>query len=298
MTRGQTYPELDPTRLAVIENIARAVEDGDLFRKVELHDPAPTAEDVKRVIIPFDCLRNKPLNRLRAGAATAIANGAARKMRDSVKIEGAENLASLEGGFIMTSNHYNPMDSLPPRLAVLADEKRRGLHIVVQESNVFMTGFFGFLMRNCNTLPVSKNLAYMARNLKPAIGTLLERGEAVLIYPEAEMWFNYKKPREYMDGAYYYAVEFDKPILPAFTTFRPLEGYGKDGLHPLEYTFHIMPPIHPDTSLAKRERREKMRAADAAAKRECYLRVYGSLPEGGFLPERDIAGFPMGALVN
>ena len=298
MTHSHIYPEIDKGRLAVIENIARAVEDGDLFRKVEIGDPAPTDEDIKRVVVPFDNLRKNPVKRMLAWVATRLADSQAKKMADAVKIEGWENLAGLTGGFIMTSNHYNPIDSLPPRLSLLKHGKGRGLHIVVQESNLFMDGFFGFLMKNCNTLPVSRNLGYMSRNLKPSIGTLLDKGEVVLVYPEAEMWFNYKKPREYMDGAYYYAVEFDKPILPCFTTFEANEEYGDDGLHTLKYTFHIMPPIYPDATLPKRERRQKMKDADAAAKRECYLRAYGKEPEADFRPERDIAGFPSGAIVN
>ena len=282
-------PPLDEGRMAVIGNISRAVADGDLFRKVELGDPRPTEEDIRRVILPFDNLRRRMGARLRAAIARLIANVAARKMAGRVELVGLENLAAVKGGVIMTSNHYAPVDSLPPRLAVLRSGRRR-MNVVVQEGNIFMTGFFGFLMRNANTLPVSKNLSYMARNLKPAIGELLARGELILIYPEAEMWFNYKKPREYMDGAYYYAVEFDKPIIPCFTTFREGEGYDKGGVRNLIYTLHLMPPIYPDATLDKRARRDKMREADRAAKLAAYERAYGYPPPDGFDPSRDIAG--------
>lgn len=282
-------PPIDEGRMAVIENISRAVADGDPFRKVELGDPHPTDEDIRRVILPFDNLRRRMGARLRAAIARLIANTAARKMADRVELVGLENLTAVKGGVIMTSNHYAPVDSLPPRLAVLRSGRRR-MNIVVQEGNIFMTGFFGFLMRNASTLPVSKSLSYMARNLKPAIGELLTRGELILIYPEAEMWFNYKKPREYMDGAYYYAVEFDKPIVPCFTTFREGEGYDGSGVRNLIYTLHIMPPIYPDATLDKRARRDKMRDADRAAKLAAYERAYGYPPPADFDPRRDIAG--------
>lgn len=287
---------IDEGRLIVVENIARAVEEGDPFRKVEIGDPHPTDEDIKRVIVPFDNLRRRPMNRIRARVATAIANREARKLSPAVEIVGLENLAGISGGAILTSNHYNPIDSLPPRLAVLSACKKKRLNIVVQESNIFMDGFFGFLMKNCYTLPVSKNLGYMARNLKPAIGKLLARGELVLIYPEAEMWFNYKTPRALMDGAYYYATEFSVPIVPCFTTFTPMDERDGQGIHRLKYTFHIMPPLYPDASLDKRAARESLRAADLAAKRECYTAAYGILPPTDFSPERDIAGFPVGEL--
>lgn len=287
--RGSDRPPVDEGRLAVVGNIARAVKDGDPFRKVELGDPRPTDEDIRRVILPFDNLRRRPCARLRAAIARLIANTAARKMAGRVVIEGLENLAAVKGGVIMTSNHYAPVDSLPPRLAALRSGRKR-MHIVVQESNIFMRGFFGFLMRNASTLPVSRSLGYMARNLKPAIGELLARGDLILIYPEAEMWFNYKKPREYMDGAYYFAVEFDRPIVPCFTTFREGEGYDENGVRSLVYTFHIMPPIYPDATLDKRARRDKMRNTDRAAKLAAYERAYGYMPPDGFDPRRDIAG--------
>jgi len=280
---------ISPDRLAVIENIKNAFADGDLFRKVELGDPKPTDEDIKRVILPFDNLRRGLFARTRAKIAVALANNQARKMSPVIRIEGAENLASVTGGAIMTSNHYAPVDSLPPRLALLQAGKKPP-YIVVQESNIFMKGFFGFLMRNCNTLPVSRSLSYMAKNLKPAIAELIRRGETVLIYPEAEMWFNFKRPRDYMDGAYYYAVENGCPIIPCFTTFESTEGTNEQGLHNLIYTLHIMPPIYPDPNLAKRERRQQMKEIDRAAKLAAYTKAYGKAPEGAFDAAKDIAG--------
>ena len=59
-----------------------------------------------------------------------------------------------------------------------------------------LKGFFGFLMKNANTLPVSRSASYMAKNLKPALKKILEREAFVLIYPEQEMWFNYKTHRK------------------------------------------------------------------------------------------------------
>ena len=45
---------------------------------------------------------------------------------------------------------------------------------------------------------------------------IIKEGGLVLIYPEQEMWFNYKKPREFRIGAYHYAAEFGVPIIPCF----------------------------------------------------------------------------------
>lgn len=278
-------------RLAVIGNIAEAIKDGDSFRKVEIGDPKPTQRDIKRKIVPFDNLRKKTINRIKRALARAIANKATLMVNSETEIVGLENLAEVKDGAIITSNHFNPMDCTLTWLLAMCAVRENELNIVVQESNIFMKGFFGFLMRNCNTMPISSNLSYMARNLKPALKEKLEGGELVLIYPEQEMWFNYKKPREFRIGAYHYAAEFGVPIIPCFAEMIETDEVDECGFYKIKYVFHVMPPIYPDESLPFRERREKMYLLDRAVKRECYERVYGIALDDEFIPERDIAGF-------
>ena len=278
-------------RLAVIDNIKRALEDGDSFRKVEIGDPKPSERDIKKKIVPFDNLRKKPVNKMKRAIARAIANKATFMINSETEIVGLENLALVKDGAIITSNHFNPMDCTLTWLMAMCAGRDNELSIVVQESNIFMKGFFGFLMRNCNTMPVSSNLSYMAKNLKPALGERLGKGELVLIYPEQEMWFNYKKPRDFRIGAYHYAAEFGVPIIPCFAEMRESEELDDCGFYKIKYVFHVMPPIYPDESLPQRERRERMHQLDKAAKRECYERVYGIPLDGEFIPERDIAGY-------
>lgn len=291
MTANSMYPELDRERAAVIENIARAVEDGDLFRKVEMGDPTVTPDDVKRVIVPFDNLRRKPWNKLLSAVARRIAESETKKRRDTIQLLGVENALGIEGGAIITSNHFNYMDNIPPRMLAMECGRRKRFHIVIQQTNVFMKGFFGFLMRHCNTLPVSDSPSYMTKNLKPALKTLLSRGDFVLIYPEQEMWYNYKKPRDLREGAYYYACEMDVPVIPCFTEMRECEGFDALGFRNVRHVLHVMPPIYPDKSLPPRERRAKMREEDREAKRECYKRIYGDYPTDKFDPVSDIAGY-------
>ena len=158
---------LNEERLAVIANIARAVEEKDSFRKVELFDPVITDEDVKRVILPFNNLHCGISAKLKAFAARILAEKMTAKFNKDTEIVGLENALSVKGGAIMTANHYNPTDSTPPRLVAYAMGKRRRFHIVVQQTNVFMTGLFGFLMKNANTMPVSPSIEYMNKNFGP-----------------------------------------------------------------------------------------------------------------------------------
>ena len=278
-------------RLAVIDNIAAALRDGDSFRKVEIGDPKPTSRDIQRVIVPFDNLRKKPINKLKRMIARNIADKATVKLNADTEIIGLENLALAKDGAIITSNHFNPMDCTLIWLMAMCADRERELNIVIQESNVFMKGFFGFLMRNCNTMPVSSSASYMARNLKPALKQRIGDGELVLIYPEQEMWFNYKKPREMRIGAYQYAAEFGVPIIPCFTEMREQSDTDDAGFYKVKHILHIMPPIYPDLSLSQRKARDILYIADRDVKRECYESVYGIPLDTDFIPERDIAGY-------
>ena len=278
-------------RLLVIENIKNALIEGNSFKKVELFDPVITEEDIKRTIVPFDTERRRAKSRLLSFISRKIAESEAKKLSSRIEIYGLENALSLEGGAIITQNHFNPEDSLPARLMAMKLGKEKDLHIIVQQTNVFMTGFFGFLMKNCNTLPVSDNLSYMAKNLKPAIKNILDKKGFILVYPEQEMWFNYKKPREARDGAYHYAAEFGAPILPCFVTMKNTKDLDINGFYTQKYTLHVMPPIYPDKNLSVRENRENMKRLDTELKRNCYESFYGAPAEKEFEAERDIAGF-------
>ncbi len=291
MVVNSIYPDADRTRLAVVDNIAIAVRDGDSFRKVEIGDPRPTEEDIKRVILPFDNKRNSISSKIRAYTARKIAERETLSRNKNTQIEGLENIKNIDGGVIITCNHFNIMDNTVIRYMLMKCEREKDFHIVVQESNMFMKGYFGFLMRNCNTMPVSGNLSYMSKNLKPALREKLERGGTVLIYPEQEMWFNYRKPRMLREGAYYYAVEFSVPILPCFVEMRECGGVDAQGFYNVKHILHVMPPIYPDKTLSPREAREKMKEADLSAKKDCYERAYGIPLDDTFIPERDIAGY-------
>lgn len=283
--------QISEERRAVIENMRSALLEGDTFRKVELSDPTVSEGDIKRVIVPFDNMRTRPLSRIKAFAARLMAEKFTRAVNSETEIRGMENAKSVTGGAIVTSNHYNPTDSTPPRLVAYECGKRKKLHIVVQQTNIFMTGLFGFLMKNCNTHPVSPNAEYMVKNLRPSLEHFLAGGSFVLIYPEQEMWFNYKKPRALREGAYHYAALFGVPIIPTFTEMITLPGErDENGFLPVKHILHIMPPIYPDKNLSVRENRRIMLEADREAKRRKYEEVYGIPLDGDFIPERDIAG--------
>ncbi|MBQ8380394.1 MAG: 1-acyl-sn-glycerol-3-phosphate acyltransferase [Clostridia bacterium] len=283
--------ELPETTARVVDNIRLAVLEGDSFRKVSLSDPAPTAEDIKRVILPFDNERRSPMAKMKAALARALAEKLTDEVNRDTSIIGIENALSVSGGAIITANHYAPTDSTPIRIMSAICNRRKKLHIVVQESNIFMTGLFGFLMKNCNTHPVSGNLKYMAKSLKPSLEKIVSDGGFVLIYPEQEMWLNYKKPRAMRDGAFHYASVFGVPIIPTFTEMRTLPGKrGEEGFLPVKHILHVFPPIYPDSTLSPAEDRARMARLDFEYKKAAYEQAYGIPLTQDFDPLRDIAG--------
>lgn len=284
--------EVKRERLAVIDNIERAAEDGDFSRKVEIGDPSYTKEDVEKRIVGFDCLKRNPFNKLKAFAARKIAEKETEKRNQNTKISGIENALSVKGGAIITANHFNPMDNTVIRLLAMRAKKEKNLYILVQEGNMFMKGLFGFLMRNCNTLPVSKNHIYTAKNLKPAVTSLIEKGNWLLVYPETEMWFNYKKPRPLAIGAYHYASLLGVPIIPTFIGMEETEDYDPTGFKNIKHTLTVAPPIYPDASLPERERAAKMRDEDMKSKTEAYENFYKVKFDPLFDRTRDIGGYP------
>ena len=283
--------ELSKERRQVVENIKMALAEGNTFAKVELHDPCITDKDIERLIVPFDNDRRGVRARIKAHFARRIAERLTNAINGNTSICGMENLLEVQGGAIVTANHYNPTDSTPIRIAAQSVGRGKGLHIVVQESNIFMKGLFGFLMKNANTHPVSSNKSYMVKNLRPSLERIISRGNLVLIYPEQEMWYNYKKPRPLRDGAYHYAALFGCPIIPTFTQMVTLDGErDKDGFLPVKHILHIMPPIYPSAQLSVRENRVLMQRLDYEARIKKYKEVYGNEPDDDFIPERDIAG--------
>ena len=282
---------MDEKRLLVIENIRKALEDGDTFRKVEIGDPTVTEDGVKKVIVPFDNLKRKPFNKIKAELAVRIGRRLTARINENTEIVGLENILCVSGGAIITVNHFNIIDNTVIRYLAMKCGREKGLHIVVQESNIFMKGFFGFLMKNGYTLPVSSNLRYMQRNLKPALAEILGRGDTVLIYPEQEMWFNYKKPRPLREGAYQFACENNVPIIPCFIEMAELDGEGEDGFKRVKHILHVMPPLYPDAELDKREARRALMERDMELKIACYESSYGIKYDNTFIPERDIAGY-------
>lgn len=188
---------------------------------------------------------------------------------------GVEHLTQVEGGAIITCNHFNPLDSFVMQRVFDASHHKKRMYRIIREGNyTSFGGFYGFLMRHCNTLPLSSNMETMKKLLRAVSRVLLE-GNCVLIYPEQSMWWNYRKPKPLKPGAFDMAVKNQVPVVPCFITMRDSKYIGPDGFPVQEYTPHIGAPIYPDMSLGRIAAREKLSRENYAFFRETYESVYG-----------------------
>lgn len=193
-------------------------------------------------------------------------------------IIGIENIDSLNSGAVMTLNHFNAFDSFAAEIiyrnSIQFKKKKRHFYRIIREGNyTSFPGFYGSLMRNCRTLPLSKNPEVLKEFMR-ATNTLLKQGEIVLIYPEQSMWWNYRKPKPLQKGAFSFAAKNNVPVLPCFITMRDTDQIGDDGFHIQAYTLHVAKPIYPDNNLSVNENINMLRDKNYQIWKDIYEDFY------------------------
>ena len=262
-------------RLAVLAKIEEYERRGWFDKDAEDDPPAPPllAADTKYL---DKGLPSRIKRALAFGAARLFFRGELQKKHLFLEAtEGLSHFDAVQGGCVITSNHFHPYDSFIMQKVFDKSGRRGRMYRVIREGNyTAFPGFYGFLMRNCDTLPLSSDPAAMRLFLKAVRKTLAE-GNALLVYPEESLWWNYRKPKPEKRGAFEIAVRSGVPVIPCFITFKDTEKTDGDGFPILAYTPHIGAPILPDPTLPKREAAEKMRVENEAFCRAVYERVYG-----------------------
>ena len=279
-----------PGRESAIENIRQAVSEGRFNDKTEPFDPQWDPEALRADILDYVSKLNTVGFKLKNLAARAIVAGWMRRYSDGInEIVGLENLSGVQGPAFLTSNHFNPFDNGIHR--TLAKQTGRG-HLVAisQGTNFVMPGLNGFVLRNIDVIPLIQEPSYMNGAFRTLMQKHLDAGRFILIYPEQEMWFNYRKPRPQKRGAFLFAAEYNVPVVPTFVELQDLDQEVAPGFRDVRTILHVLPPISPDPSLSARENSFAMCSADYAAKVACYQKCYGKPLTYDFEPS-DIAGW-------
>ncbi len=268
--------EIAQYRQEIQEEIKRLEREGKFDQDVEKDPPT-----IELTLDNVDYLREKRTSKIKSKVANTLGTRFFEKMirknRLMIKeVKGLENLNKITTGAIITCNHFNPFDSFTVEGIFRTTEpgKSRKLYKVIREGNYTnFPGFYGFLFRNCDTLPLSSNTKTMVEFMK-AVDKILERGDCILIYPEQSMWWNYRKPKPLKNGAYRIAVRNNVPIIPIFITMEDSNIIGEDGFPIQEYIVNIEEPIYQDDKLTKKENVVIMKAKNFEIWKNIYEDFY------------------------
>ena len=265
--------ERSPERLKILERIAELERLGGDSFYIDVEDD-PSGHELRPDEV--DYLRKKPSSKIKTLGARAMAAILQPLVRKDLQItvEGEENLAGIDGAAIITSNHFSIFENIAVKEVADRVKGKHRFYRVIKGLNFFQPGWVGFLMKNCDTLPLSKNLKTL-RLFEAALERILAEGGLVLVYPEQAMWWNYRKPRPPKAGAYHYAAKFEVPIIPCFVTMEDTEVPDGYGFPKQTYTIHVMPPLYPDPQKTNRENERTMQAENYRLCLEKYREVYG-----------------------
>ena len=285
---------LGTDRAAVIENIKKAVGDGDFYRKVEIRDPVLSDEEAKRITDGYVERRDTAGFKIRSFFARGMANAATWAINRDTEIVGADRLPEITRGAIVTSNHFGPFENTVIRSMVRKNYGRVSetrLYIVSQVTNFAMPGVIGYLMRYADTVPLSRDFRYLNGGFLDVLRDITEKNGVVLIYPEQEMWFNYKKPRPLKRGAYHFAAKLGVPLISCFVEMIETDAPENDpAFRKVRYRLHVLGTLYPDTAAPVKEESVRLCGLDYELKKAAYERAYGKALDYGF-DESDIAGY-------
>lgn len=284
-------------RRQVINNIKKNVAKKQFDAKAELHDPVLNNKETNKIVSKYWQYTKTISYRLFNPLVRVVFNIASQILTGRCSIDEIENLPDSPTAFI-TGNHYNQFDVL--LIGKLALKKRQRLFIVVEASNLAMPHLIGWAVRNFDSLPIDHDFHYLSRIFPKKLAQVLSKPGWILIYPEEELWFNYRKPRPLKKGAYYYAAKFNQPIISTFTEIQATskrELFQRD-FYKTKKILHILPTIYPNPDLKIRENMQRMAEIDYRQKKAAYEKYYQRKLTTDFSYE-DIAGFsPKKHLLN
>lgn len=137
-----------------------------------------------------------------------------------------------------------------------------------------MPGKLGFLFNNINVIPLCKSPNYIIKKFIPELEKMLKNGDIVLIYPEEEMWFNYRLPRPCKRGAYQFAHELDVPVISCFTIMHDTSIKDNDEFNKVNYILNINKVIYPEINETIKSDSINMANIDYESKKKVYENAY------------------------
>ncbi len=273
----------------VIDNIIKNIEDNELNKKVETDDPEYSDEERESVIKHFfDIRKNKLKFKVARMPAMKALNDMCKQMDSIIEVDGLDNIPDNLTKGIVTCNHFNPMDNIIVRKAI-KEKYNKDIYIVVQDTNLSLPGELGYFVTHSDVIPLSKSPSQIINVFTPELERVLSNNNFVLIYPEEEMWVNYRKPRPCKRGSYQFAHQLNVPVISCFTELVDMDEDDNEQFKQTRYKLHILGVIYPDLEKGLKSDSLDMADQDYKLKCEAYEKAYGKKLDYKF-DYSDIAG--------
>lgn len=275
--------------LRIIDNIKKRIEDNELNSNVAIDDPILSDEEIDTLIETYyKQKKNKVKYNVDKKAADLLIKNFCKDVYKNIEYVGLDKLKDFKGGAIITGNHYSPVDTIPIK-ELIKNEFNKELYIVSIASNLDLKPPLNFIINHQNIIPLKNTISYLNDKFKPELYDLLKKDEFVLIYPEQEMWNNYRKPRPCKRGAYQFASEANVPVISLFTELVDTGISSDDNFNKLKYIVHVLDIIKPDENLSVRQNSIEMSKKDYELKVKAYEEAYNKKLNYTF-DNSDIAG--------
>jgi len=166
---------------------------------------------------------------------------------EGVRVKGRGKLKKIKGGYVIYANHTHTHDAYlghvfiarPKRTYIIASKIALGIPVI--RSLVKMLGFY----------PIPEGFkAY--KNFNNAIKETLQKGNCIIVYPEAHIWNFYTHLRPFPSASFHYAADNNVACVGAAITYRKPKGLFKKYLKP-RATINILDPLYPDPLLSLKE---------------------------------------------
>ncbi|RMC26005.1 MULTISPECIES: lysophospholipid acyltransferase family protein [unclassified Lactobacillus] len=278
-------------REQVIKNIKQAIARQDWDAKVEVDDPVLSLAKRQKLVKSFWEQQTHYKGKINNRIGHLVFSTLMHSLTSSTAFTGLENLTNLpQGGAIITVNHFNQIDSLP--IKNLASKSHHDLKIVIEDTNLKLPGILCYLMNYVGTIPLIESPNYIGKEFPRHLHDALIQNKWILIYPEQEMWWNYRKPRPLHRGAYYFAAQQNVPVISTFIEIKTIDKLEKNhpNFYQTQYVVHVLPTIYPNFQLDVNENSKQMLAIDYQQKITAYEKIYQRKFTPNFTPW-DIAGW-------
>lgn len=189
------------------------------------------------------------------------------RIRMGLRIEGKEILKKhkeeFKNGVISISNHIHMWDYL----CVMNAIKPRRPHVLAWKRN--LTGESAGLVRLVGGIPIPEGSMRASAIFMLDVCKMLNEGGWLHIMPEGSMWEYYRPLRPFKQGAAYFAIKANKPIVPFAFVYREPNKLRKNVFHQIAcLTLRIGEPIYVNNELKGKEKEKDLtiRMHEAVAK--------------------------------